>query len=121
MIIPAGQTNAGWYWYHYDGLGSVVALSDSSGSIVEAYPDLLGNVFGAVKVHTAAGTDGIWLTSDDAPDVSGYYIPRKNVRLVGRYGCCGVHKEGEDGYKNAKYPCEIPDKWYKMRHWADMI
>jgi RHS repeat-associated protein len=25
----------GWYYYHYDGLGSVVALSDSSGNIVE--------------------------------------------------------------------------------------
>ncbi len=44
MIIPAGQTNAGWCWLHGAcpdtigvGLGSVVALSDSSGSIVEAY------------------------------------------------------------------------------------
>ncbi len=62
MIIPAGQTNPGWYWYHYDGLGSVVALSDSSGSIVEAYSY---DVFGAVKVHTGPGANGIWLTTDD--------------------------------------------------------
>ena len=27
MIIPAGQANAGTYWYHFDALGSVVALS----------------------------------------------------------------------------------------------
>jgi RHS repeat-associated protein len=26
---------SGWYYYHYDGLGSVIALSDSSGNIVE--------------------------------------------------------------------------------------
>jgi RHS repeat-associated protein len=26
---------SGWYYYHYDGLGSVAALSDSSGNIVE--------------------------------------------------------------------------------------
>lgn len=26
------------YYYHFDGLGSVVALSDSSGNIVERYP-----------------------------------------------------------------------------------
>ncbi len=95
MIDVDGETET-MYWYHYDGLGSVVALSDSSGSIVEGYPDLIGNVFGAVTVHTAAGDDTTWLTSDDAtngdgsqygnpyrftgrrydeetPDVSGYY------------------------------------------------
>jgi len=31
MFVPG----SGWYYYHYDGLGSVVALSDSSGEIVE--------------------------------------------------------------------------------------
>jgi hypothetical protein len=31
MIIPADQTNAGTYFYHYDGLGPVVALSNTSG------------------------------------------------------------------------------------------
>ena len=50
MIIPAGQTNDGWYWYHYDGLGSVVALSDSSGSIVERYAY---DVFGQVTIGNA--------------------------------------------------------------------
>jgi RHS repeat-associated protein len=34
MIIPSGG-NAGTYWYFYDGLGSVVALVDSSGTMVE--------------------------------------------------------------------------------------
>ena len=33
MIILAGLANAGWYWYHYDALGSVIALS-KDGSVV---------------------------------------------------------------------------------------
>ncbi len=61
MIDVDGETET-MYWYHCDGLGSVVALSDSSGSIVEAYSY---DVFGAVKVHTGAGANGIWLTDDD--------------------------------------------------------
>ncbi len=83
MIIPAGQTNAGWYWYHYDGLGSVVALSDSSGSIVEAYSY---DVFGAVKVHTGAGADTWWLTSDDAINGDAQRGPKRYlVPLVTSY------------------------------------
>jgi len=65
-----------------DGLGSVVALSDSSGNIVEAYSY---DVFGAVKVHTGAGANGIWLTSDDdfntPEDKSDYGNP---YRFTGR-------------------------------------
>jgi len=30
-------TTGNWYFYHYDGLGSVVALSNTSGTIVEGY------------------------------------------------------------------------------------
>lgn len=36
MIDVDGQSET-YYYYHFDGLGSVVALSDSSGSIVERY------------------------------------------------------------------------------------
>ncbi len=39
ICYDAQETETGRYWYHYDGLGSVVALSDSSGSIVEGYPE----------------------------------------------------------------------------------
>ena len=42
--IAAGQTGAGTYFYHFDGLGSVVALSNTSGVIVEHYTyDAFGN------------------------------------------------------------------------------
>jgi len=37
MMIPSGRTNAGLYFYFFDGLGSVVALVNSSGNIVERY------------------------------------------------------------------------------------
>lgn len=40
------------YYYHYDGLGSVVALSDSSGNIVERYTY---DVFGEPNVWDANG------------------------------------------------------------------
>jgi len=62
------------YWYHYDALGSVIALSNN-GSIVEAYSY---DVFGSTKVHTVAGADSQWLTSDDTianPTVSAYANP----------------------------------------------
>jgi len=39
MIIPAGQTNAGTYFYHLDAQGSVIALSqlDTTVKVVEKY------------------------------------------------------------------------------------
>lgn len=44
--------------YHYDGLGSVVAISDANGEIVERYEY---DVFGRSIVHTGAGADGVWM------------------------------------------------------------
>ena len=43
---------AGLFYYHYDGLGSVVALSDSAGNIVETYRY---DVFGEPNVWDANG------------------------------------------------------------------
>ena len=37
-----------WYWYHYDGLGSVVALSNVNGEIVERYSY---DVFGEATIR----------------------------------------------------------------------
>ena len=61
MITVDGQTETRYY-YHYDGLGSVVALSNMNGDIVEAYAY---DVFGEPTIYTAAGADGLWRTSDD--------------------------------------------------------
>jgi len=65
MIIPSGQANAGIYYYHYDALGSVVALSKVNGSISEIVEAYVYDVFGKCTVVTSAGTDGSWMTSGD--------------------------------------------------------
>ena len=62
--MHAGE-GAGLFYYHYDGLGSVVAISDANGTIVERYEY---DVFGRSTVHTGAGADGIWMTADDVTD-----------------------------------------------------
>ena len=55
-------------------LGSVIALSNIDGDIVEAYSAacpgmfLAGNVYGTPTIYTDAGVDGIWRTSDDVTD-----------------------------------------------------
>jgi RHS repeat-associated protein len=43
-------------------LGSVIALSNINGDIVEAYSY---DVFGTPTIYTAAGADGLWRTTDD--------------------------------------------------------
>ena len=48
MIEVDGETET-VYYYHYDGLGSVIALSDSSGNIVERYEY---TVFGKHPINT---------------------------------------------------------------------
>jgi len=63
MIDVAGGNVV--YYYHYDGLGSVAALSNMSGDIVERYQY---DMFGRCTVHTSAGADGVWMTSDDTTD-----------------------------------------------------
>ncbi len=46
MMIDVSQSKT--YYYHYDGLGSVIALSDSSANIVEEYSY---DVFGAATIR----------------------------------------------------------------------
>jgi YD repeat-containing protein len=48
--------SSGTYYYHFDGLGSVVALSNTSGNVVERYEY---DVFGQCTVHTGPGNDSI--------------------------------------------------------------
>lgn len=51
MIIISGETEIKYY-YHFDGLGSVVALSDSSSDIVEQYSY---DVFGEPNTTSSIG------------------------------------------------------------------
>jgi len=59
---PIALLSTSLYYYHYDGLGSVIALSNMSGVIAERYEY---DVFGKCIVHTGAGVDGEWMTGDD--------------------------------------------------------
>ncbi len=60
MIDCTGESDV-WYFYHLEGLGSVVALSNTSGSIVEKYTY---DVFGKCDV-IGWGDDETWDTGDD--------------------------------------------------------
>ena len=61
MIVCTGP-QAGWYYYHYDGCGNCIALSNANRQIVEAYSY---DHFGQPVIVTSAGTDGNWLTPAD--------------------------------------------------------
>lgn len=65
-ICMLDNSTSTWYYYHYDGLGSVVALSKLNGSgqvqIVESY---IYDAFGRTLIQDTAGPDGKWMTPDD--------------------------------------------------------
>jgi RHS repeat-associated protein len=69
MIAIDGETETVYYYLH-DALGSVVALLNNSGTVVEAYSY---GPFGEPCVHTAAGNDGEWLTTDDTTQPTSAY------------------------------------------------
>jgi RHS repeat-associated protein len=54
MWRTAAGGGAGWFYYHYDGLGNVVAISDVNGTVVESYEY---DVFGEPMVYDANGTE----------------------------------------------------------------
>ncbi|MEN6307983.1 MAG: LamG-like jellyroll fold domain-containing protein [Anaerohalosphaeraceae bacterium] len=58
------------YYYFYDGLGSVAALSNANNAIIEAY---CYDAFGRTKINTTAGPDGNWLTPDGTPAAASGY------------------------------------------------
>jgi len=76
LMISVASTSETKYYYFHDALGSVVALLNNSGSVVESYHY---TPFGFPTVCEAAGTDGKWLTNDDIqrqiPIESGYGNP----------------------------------------------
>ncbi len=62
LALGAQNLPAGAYYLLQDLLYRAVALTNSSGSVVEAYDcDAYGNTI----IFTAPGTDGVWFTDDD--------------------------------------------------------
>ena len=60
-MIDLTGANPVLYFYYYDGLGSVVALSNTSGTIAEQYRGACpersrGNAFGNTKVYDGSAT-----------------------------------------------------------------
>ena|GEM_PF-2942093 len=53
MIAVDGPTET-WYYYHFNGLGSVIALSDANGDLVESYSY---NVFGSPTIYDGDGEE----------------------------------------------------------------
>ena len=53
MVNVDGQTET-WYYYHFNGLGSVIALSDENGDLVESYSY---NVFGSPTIYDDDGEE----------------------------------------------------------------
>jgi len=66
------------YYYHYDGLGSVIALSNNSGVITEQYSyDEFGNVSGSSSVGNP-----YFFTSRRLDSETGLYYYRANTLSV---------------------------------------
>ncbi len=70
MICLIDTAAGARYYYFYDGLGSVAALSNANNAIIEAY---CYDAFGRTKINTAAGPDGNWLTPDGTPAAASGY------------------------------------------------
>jgi len=65
MMCYNGQgAETGRYFYHRDGLGSVVALSQLSASTVQIVESYAYDIHGRVTIMDSAGADGRWLTPD---------------------------------------------------------
>lgn len=63
------------YYYHTNALGSIVALTDAGGNIVEHYRY---DAYGQPEIYVGPGIDGLWFTDDD---VVANYSPVGNPYL----------------------------------------
>ncbi len=82
MIVVNGETETEYY-YHYDGLGSVVALSDSSGDVVERYEY---DVFGKPKTTSSLGNPYYFTGRRYEPETQLYYYrARYYMPSIGRF------------------------------------
>jgi RHS repeat-associated protein len=75
MIDCTGQSDV-WYFYHLDGLGSVVALSNTSGTIVASYSY---DVFGAATVTGNEYGNPYRFTARRYDDETGLYYYRARI------------------------------------------
>ncbi|MBU2540802.1 MAG: hypothetical protein KJ593_02770 [Candidatus Omnitrophica bacterium] len=79
-IERGGQT----YWYHVDGLGSITALTDDTGTVVQTY---LYDSFGNIKAETGSLINPYTYTGRELDPESGlyYYRARYYDASIGRF------------------------------------
>jgi RHS repeat-associated protein len=82
MIVVNGQT-ATKYYYHFDGLGSVVALSDSNTNVVEQYSY---DVFGEPNTTSSIGNPYMFTSRRYDPEAGLYYYRARYYAYdIGRF------------------------------------
>jgi RHS repeat-associated protein len=83
-MIESTATYAGTYYYHFDGLGSVVGLTNSSGNTVEVYEY---DVYGRVGATDASHPNRILFTGREYDKETGlyYYRARYYNPQIGRF------------------------------------
>jgi RHS repeat-associated protein len=98
-MVESSGTYAGTYYYHFDGLGSVTALTNSSGTTVEVYEyDVYGRPGASVPAHP----NRIMFTGREYDKETGlyYYRARYYNPQIGRFLQTDPigYKDGMDWY-----------------------
>jgi len=83
-LIEAAGSYAGTYYYHFDGLGSVVALTNASGNTVQVYDY---DVYGRVGATDASHPNRLMFTAREFDKETGlyYYRARYYKPEIGRF------------------------------------
>ena len=83
-MIEAAGSYAGTYYYHFDGLGSVVALTNASGNTVQTYDY---SVYGRVGALDASHPNRLMFTGREFDKETGlyYYRARYYKPEIGRF------------------------------------
>jgi RHS repeat-associated protein len=98
MMIVMSGAYAGTYYYHFDGLGSIIALSNSSGAVVEQYTY---DVFGTPDSVSSIGNPYLFTGREyDSETGNYYYRARYYAPDIGRFlqPDPTVYKEGLNLY-----------------------
>ncbi len=96
-MIEASGTYAGTYYYHYDGLGSVIALTNSSASVVELYEY---SVYGQVAASDASHPNRFMFTGREFDKDTGLYCYRARYYNpgIGRFLQSDPAQDGTNWY-----------------------